>query len=62
MIASIEVRSNSLSPLNNHDYVVIVSPPAGLTPNPLVPGPGRFFRGGHERDIMGKVQGNINKK
>ena len=40
------------------DYVVNVSPPAGLTPNPLVPGPGRFFRGGHERDIMGKVQGN----
>ena len=32
--------------------------PAGLTPNPLVPGPGRFFRSGHERQIMGKVQGN----
>ena len=44
------------------DYVVNVSPPAGLTPNPLVPGPGRFFRGGHEREIMGKVQRNINKK
>ena len=40
------------------DYVVIVSPPSGLTPNPLFPGPSIFFKGEHKREIMGIVHGN----